>query len=58
MATRADCEIVLADGCRVIVPTHCDAAWLGVGIRFWFTLLSLGWFALDAFFEHWVQAGS
>lgn len=28
MARRADCEIVLADGCRVIVPTHCDAAWL------------------------------
>lgn len=27
-ARRADCEIVLADGCRVIVPTHCDAAWL------------------------------
>jgi hypothetical protein len=28
-ATRAGCEIVLADGCRVIVPTQCDAAWLG-----------------------------
>jgi transposase-like protein len=28
-ATRAGCEIVLANGCRVIVPTHCDATWLG-----------------------------
>jgi transposase-like protein len=28
-ATRAGCEIVLADGCRVIVPTQCDATWLG-----------------------------
>ena len=28
-ATRADCEIVLANGCRVIVPTQCDATWLG-----------------------------
>lgn len=29
MTTRAGCEIVLADGCRVIVPTQCDATWLG-----------------------------
>jgi transposase-like protein len=28
-ATRAGCEIVLANGCRVIVPTQCDATWLG-----------------------------
>jgi len=28
-ATRAGCEIVLADGCRVIVPMQCDATWLG-----------------------------
>lgn len=28
MAMRAGCEIVLADGCRVIVPTQCDATWL------------------------------
>ena len=28
MATGAGCEIVLADGCRVIVPTQCDATWL------------------------------
>jgi hypothetical protein len=28
-ATQAGCEIVLADGCRVIVPTQCDATWLG-----------------------------
>ena len=27
-ATRSGCEIVLADGCRVIVPTQCDATWL------------------------------
>jgi hypothetical protein len=28
-ARRGDCEIVLADGCRVIVPTDCDATWVG-----------------------------
>ena len=28
-ATRTGCEIVLADGCRVIVTAHCDAVWLG-----------------------------
>jgi transposase-like protein len=28
-AMRAGCEIVLANGCRVIVPTQCDATWLG-----------------------------
>jgi transposase-like protein len=28
-ARRAGCEIVLADGCRVIVPTQCDSTWLG-----------------------------
>jgi transposase-like protein len=27
-AGRVGCEIVLADGCRVLVPTHCDASWL------------------------------
>jgi hypothetical protein len=32
--------------------------WLGVGIRFWFTLLSLVWFVLETFFQHWLQAGS
>jgi len=26
--TRASCEVVLPDGCRVIVPTQCDAGWL------------------------------
>ena len=25
----ASCEVVLPDGCRIIVPTHCDAEWLG-----------------------------
>ncbi len=24
----AGCEVVLPDGCRVIVPRQCDAAWL------------------------------
>lgn len=27
-ATRAGCEVVLPDGCRVIVPRQCDATWL------------------------------
>jgi hypothetical protein len=27
-ATRASCEVVLPDGCRIIVPTQCDASWL------------------------------
>lgn len=27
-ALRTDCEIVLANGCRVIVPVQCDAGWL------------------------------
>jgi transposase-like protein len=26
---RAGCEVVLPDGCRIIVPTQCDADWLG-----------------------------
>lgn len=26
--TRASCEVVLPDGCRIIVPTQCDAGWL------------------------------
>lgn len=26
---RAGCEVVLPDGCRIIVPTQCDAGWLG-----------------------------
>jgi len=25
---RTDCEVVLANGCRVIVPVQCDAGWL------------------------------
>ena len=25
---RARCELVLPDGCRLIVPTQCDAGWL------------------------------
>lgn len=27
-ATRASCEVVLPDGCRIIVPIQCDAKWL------------------------------
>ncbi len=27
-ATRIGCEVVLPSGCRIIVPTQCDAAWL------------------------------
>jgi transposase-like protein len=27
-ATRAACEVVLPDGCRIIVPIGCDANWL------------------------------
>jgi transposase-like protein len=27
-ATPARCEVVLPDGCRIIVPTQCDANWL------------------------------
>ena len=27
-ATRSDCEVVLPDGCRIIVPIGCDANWL------------------------------
>jgi len=26
--TRANCEVVLPDGCRIIIPTECDAGWL------------------------------
>ena len=26
--TRTGCEVVLPDGCRIIVPTQCDAGWL------------------------------
>ena len=32
--------------------------WLGVGLRFWFALLSLGWFVLVTFFRDWLWAGS
>jgi len=28
MATRPGCEVVLPDGCRIIVPGQCDANWL------------------------------
>jgi len=28
MATRPSCEVVLPDGCRIIVPGRCDANWL------------------------------
>lgn len=28
MATRPGCEVVLPDGCRIIVPGQCDASWL------------------------------
>lgn len=28
MATRPGCEVVLPDGCRIIVPIQCDANWL------------------------------
>jgi len=27
-ATRTGCEVVLPNGCRIIVPTQCDAGWL------------------------------
>jgi len=27
-ATRSSCEVVLPDGCRIIVPTQCAASWL------------------------------
>ncbi len=27
-ASRTDCEVVLPNGCRVIVPVQCDASWL------------------------------
>ena len=26
--TRSGCEVVLPDGCRIIVPIECDANWL------------------------------
>ena len=26
--TRTGCEVVLANGCRIIVPPQCDADWL------------------------------
>ena len=29
MAMRPACEVVLSDGCRIIVPRQCDANWLG-----------------------------
>ena len=32
--------------------------WLSVGIRYWFTLLSVGLLVLDTFFRHWLEAGS
>ncbi len=28
-AARVGCEVVLPNGCRIIVPTQCDAGWLG-----------------------------
>ena len=28
-ATQATCEVVLPDGCRILVSTQCDAQWLG-----------------------------
>lgn len=28
VSPRTGCEIVLLNGCRVIVSTHCDATWL------------------------------
>ena len=28
MTTRPGCEVVLPDGCRIIVPIQCDANWL------------------------------
>ena len=28
-AAQAICEVVLPDGCRIIVPTLCDTGWLG-----------------------------
>ena len=27
-ARRTGCEVVLPNGCRIIVPTQCDAGWL------------------------------
>ena len=27
-ATRSGCEVVLPNGCRLIVPMQCDAGWL------------------------------
>jgi len=27
-ATRPGCEVVLPDGCRIIVPRQCDVNWL------------------------------
>ena len=27
-AARSCCEVVLPNGCRIIVPTQCDAGWL------------------------------
>jgi hypothetical protein len=32
--------------------------WLAVGIRFWFALLSVGWFVLFTFLQHWLETGS
>ncbi len=32
--------------------------WLSVGIRFWFTLLSLWWLVLETFFQHWLRTGT
>lgn len=28
MPMRPGCEVVLPDGCRIIVPIQCDANWL------------------------------
>jgi hypothetical protein len=28
VATRTGCEVVLPNGCRIIVSTQCDASWL------------------------------
>jgi hypothetical protein len=31
--------------------------WLGVAIRFWFTLLHLGFLVVRTFFQHWLETG-
>ncbi len=32
-ASRSGCEVVLPNGCRIIVPIQCDAVWLGEILR-------------------------